>query len=111
MGRSERSAPEISGNIRVGRSTQAGKKQVVELESEVEQVTEKMCNSWFLMDRKSTLSILQYNVMKSKDKVIASLVRDEKVKAYAVLAVQEPWRKLFHHATHHLVSALRFGIY
>jgi hypothetical protein len=39
------------------------------------------------MNRKTTLSILQYNVMKSKDKVITSLLRDRKIIRYNILAI------------------------
>ena len=41
------------------------------------------------------LRILQYNVQKSRDVVLASLFRDPKVLGYDILAIQEPWRNPF----------------
>ncbi len=41
------------------------------------------------------LQILQYNVHKFKDIVIALLLRDPNIKSYDILAIQEPWRKNF----------------
>lgn len=37
------------------------------------------------------LRILQYNVQKSRDVVLASLFQDPKVLEYDILAIQEPW--------------------
>lgn len=53
------------------------------------------------MTRQSTLSILQYNVRKSRDQVMAALLRDRKIINYDVLAIQEPWRNPFMNTTHH----------
>jgi endonuclease/exonuclease/phosphatase family metal-dependent hydrolase len=52
------------------------------------------------MSAQPVLSILQYNVMKSRDKVMASLLRDKRITGYDVLAIQEPWRNPFTHTTH-----------
>jgi hypothetical protein len=41
------------------------------------------------------LRILQYNVQKSKDIVLASLFQDNKVLEYDILVIQEPWQNLF----------------
>jgi hypothetical protein len=38
--------------------------------------------------------------MKSKDKVMASLLRDKKITRYDILAIQEPWRNSFTNTTH-----------
>ncbi|KAF4227803.1 hypothetical protein CNMCM8980_005984 [Aspergillus fumigatiaffinis] len=38
--------------------------------------------------------------MKSRDKVMAALLRDKKITNYDVLAIQEPWRNPFVHTTH-----------
>ena len=53
------------------------------------------------MNHKPTLSILQYNVRKSKDKVMATLLRDPKTHEHDILAIQEPWRNPFTATTHH----------
>lgn len=53
------------------------------------------------MNRPTTLSILQQYVMKSRDKVMATLLRDRRITNYDVLAIQEPWRNPFMHTTHH----------
>jgi exonuclease III len=53
------------------------------------------------MNNSNGLRILQYNVMKSKDKVMASLLRDERIKEFDVIAIQEPWRNSFSNTTHH----------
>lgn len=47
------------------------------------------------------LQILQYNVQKSRDVVLASLFRNPKVTEYDILAIQEPWRNPFIHTTYH----------
>jgi hypothetical protein len=41
------------------------------------------------------LRILQYNVQKSRDVVLASLFQDPRILEYDVLAIQEPWRNPF----------------
>jgi hypothetical protein len=41
------------------------------------------------------LRILQYNVQKSRDVVLASLFQDPRTLEYDVLAIQEPWRNPF----------------
>lgn len=38
--------------------------------------------------------------MKSRDKVMASLLRDKRIISYDVLAIQEPWRNPFMNTTH-----------
>jgi hypothetical protein len=53
------------------------------------------------MNRHTTLSILQYNVHKSRDMVMASMLRDPRIHEYDVLAIQEPWRNPFAATTHH----------
>jgi ribonuclease HI len=47
------------------------------------------------------LNILQYNVRKAKDTVMATLLRDPRVIEYDVLAIQEPWKNPFMSTTHH----------
>jgi len=44
------------------------------------------------MTRHQSLNILQYNVQKSRDVVLASLFQDRWISEYDVLAIQEPWR-------------------
>ena len=39
-----------------------------------------------------SVKILQYNVNKSKNKVLAGLLADPRVKEFDIIAVQEPWR-------------------
>ncbi len=36
------------------------------------------------------IKILQYNVMKSRDIVMATLLRDPRIQEYDILALQEP---------------------
>ena len=55
------------------------------------------------MNGTNTLSILQYNVMKSKDIVMATLLRDQNILEYDILAIQEPWRNPFMSTTHNPV--------
>ncbi|KAH8878502.1 DNase I-like protein, partial [Thozetella sp. PMI_491] len=47
------------------------------------------------------LRILQYNVQKSRDVVLASLFRNPRVLEYDILAIQEPWRNPFTNTTYH----------
>ncbi|KAI3545670.1 zinc knuckle [Colletotrichum abscissum] len=45
--------------------------------------------------------ILQYNVRKSKDTVMATLLRDPNIDNYDIIAIQEPWRNPYSATTHH----------
>ena len=47
------------------------------------------------------LHILQYNVQKSRDVVLASLFQNSRVLEYDILAIQEPWRNPFLATTYH----------
>jgi len=47
------------------------------------------------------LRILQYNVQKSRDVVLANLFQDPRILKYDVLAIQEPWRNPFIATTYH----------
>ena len=38
------------------------------------------------------MKILQYNVNKSKNKVLVGLLADPRVREFNIIAVQEPWR-------------------
>ncbi|KAJ6436234.1 reverse transcriptase [Purpureocillium lavendulum] len=58
------------------------------------------------MTTKNTLTILQYNVRKSKDTVMATLLRDPRIREYDILAIQEPWKNAFSETTHHPAKAL-----
>ncbi|KAJ6437601.1 zinc knuckle [Purpureocillium lavendulum] len=42
-----------------------------------------------------------YNVRKSKDTVMATLLRDPRIREYDILAIQEPWKNAFSETTHH----------
>jgi exonuclease III len=53
------------------------------------------------MNRDTPLSILQYNVHKSRDMVMATMLRDPRIREYDILAIQEPWRNPFVATTHH----------
>jgi exonuclease III len=53
------------------------------------------------MRHAESLSILQYNVRKSKDTVMATLLRDPRVMQFDILAIQEPWANSFTPTTHH----------
>lgn len=53
------------------------------------------------MSSQPSLSILQYNVMRSKDKVMASLLRDERMGNFDIIAIQEPWRNSYFNTTHY----------
>jgi hypothetical protein len=48
----------------------------------------------------SRFSILQYNVHKSKDKVMAPLLADPRTKELDIIAIQEPWQNPFTPATY-----------
>lgn len=47
------------------------------------------------------LRILQYNVQKSREVVLASLFQNPRVLEYDVLAIQEPWRNTFTATSYH----------
>ena len=53
------------------------------------------------MNRHNKLNILQYNVRKSRDMVMASLLRDSNIHEFDVIAIQEPWKNPYTATTHH----------
>jgi hypothetical protein len=53
------------------------------------------------MSSKPSLSILQYNAMKSKNKVMARLLWNERIKNFDVIAIQEPWRNEYINTIHY----------
>ena len=53
------------------------------------------------MTRHQELRILQYNVQKSRDVVLASLFKDRRILEYDILAIQEPWRNPFINTSYH----------
>lgn len=53
------------------------------------------------MIEQQQLRILQYNVQKSREVVLASLFRDPGVLKYDILAIQEPWRNPFIDTSYH----------
>jgi hypothetical protein len=50
------------------------------------------------------IKILQYNVMKSREVVMATLLRDPRIQEYDVLALQEPWRNPLIPTTHNPIA-------
>jgi YD repeat-containing protein len=54
--------------------------------------------------REEGIKILQYNVMKSRDVVMATLLRDPRIQEYDILALQEPWRNPFISTTHNPIA-------
>ena len=55
------------------------------------------------------LRVLQYNVQKSKDKVMAPLLADKATASYDILALQEPWQNPYKNATY-CPSSLAFYV-
>jgi exonuclease III len=53
------------------------------------------------MNRHNRLNILQYNVRKSRDMVMASLLRDSQIDDFDIIAIQEPWKNPYTATTHH----------
>ncbi len=53
------------------------------------------------MNRHNRLNILQYNVRKSRDIVMASLLRDPQIDNFDIIAIQEPWKNPYTATTHH----------
>ncbi|OJD20581.1 hypothetical protein ACJ73_08084 [Blastomyces percursus] len=49
--------------------------------------------------------ILQYNVQKSRDVVLASLFQNPRILDYDILAIQEPWRNPFINTSYHPLKA------
>ncbi|KAJ6114107.1 hypothetical protein N7512_007552 [Penicillium capsulatum] len=58
-------------------------------------------HSLALMLGHQELRILQYNVQKSRDVVLASLFQNPRILEYDVLAIQEPWRNPFTTTSYH----------
>jgi len=63
------------------------------------------------MTEQQQLNILQYNVRKAKDTVMATLLRDPRVAEYNVLAIQEPWRNPFMLTTYHSAKDIFYLCY
>ena len=57
-----------------------------------------------LMSEQQSLSILQYNVNKSEDRVMIPLFENPLTPTYDILAIQEPWRNPFQHTTNHRLA-------
>lgn len=51
------------------------------------------------------LKLLQYNVQKSKDKVMAPFFEDQEVQSYDIIAIQEPWQNPFINSTYNSALA------
>ena len=51
------------------------------------------------------LRILQYNVQKSKDVVLASLFQDRWIADFDLISIQEPWRNRFIATTYYPLKA------
>jgi hypothetical protein len=49
----------------------------------------------------ATLSILQYNVNRSRDRIMATLLHDPKIHKYDILVIHEPWRNSYITTAHH----------
>ena len=68
---------------------------------------------WILMFIKNILTILQYNVKKSRERIMISLFKNEKIKKYDVLTIQKPWRNSYASTTYNSNSNgfhLTYGI-
>lgn len=53
------------------------------------------------MNRKTYLSILQYNTMRSKNKVMVNMLRDKKIMDFGITVIQEPWKNDYLNTTYH----------
>src|SRR5947207_467006 len=62
------------------------------------------------MNDNTTLMILQYNVMKSREIVMTPLLHDKEILDYDILAIQEPWRNTFDNSTMHHPLKDRFHL-
>jgi hypothetical protein len=60
---------------------------------------------------KTTLEILQYNVHRSKDVVMADFLRNPRVLEADIIAIQEPWENLYTDTTHHPAKATHEIVY
>ena len=56
------------------------------------------------MSEHQSLSILQYNVNKSKDSVMIPLFENLLISTYDILAIQQPWKNLFQYITNHRLA-------
>src|SRR5690348_11811111 len=61
------------------------------------------------MDR--PFQILQYNVHRSKNVVMAQFLRDPKVLEADIIAIQEPWDNPYQDTTHHPANATHQLLY
>ena len=57
----------------------------------------------------NSLKILQYNVQKSRNKVMSPLFADERITSYDIIAIQEPWQNPFCN-TSYCPSAVNFHL-
>jgi hypothetical protein len=56
------------------------------------------------MNRHNKLKILQYNVRRSRDMVMASLLRNLGIDDFDLIAIQEPWKNPYTATTHHPIK-------
>ena len=59
----------------------------------------------------TSLSILQYNVQKSKNITMAPLLADPEVQKYHILAIQEPWKNPTIHTSYNPSSSAFHLVY
>lgn len=65
-----------------------------------------------LISKHLVFKILQYNINKSKDKIIISLFENFLTPIYNILAIQKLWKNLFQHTINHwLVHYFEFSYY
>lgn len=62
-----------------------------------------LCQLDLSMSRR-ILTVLQYIINKSRERVMAPLLADENVWKYDIIAIQEPWRNQFQTTTYHPVK-------
>lgn len=74
---------------------------------QLEPISHKQCQrSSTSMTGHQELRVLQYNVQKSRDVVLASLFQDPRILEYDILAIYEPWRNPFTATSYHPLKTL-----
>jgi len=89
----KRTPPRIKEQDKKGHRTKPGHHSLIHWEP-------SRTNNSGMTDKTQTqsLKILQYNVNKSRKKVLIGLLQDQEVATYDIIATQEPWRNPFNNA-------------
>ncbi|OHE90236.1 zinc knuckle [Colletotrichum orchidophilum] len=99
--RPERSRSLVKKKIQKRQQPAENQTQDENEESTITVASEKARPRRALVPSRRALEAIDYNVRKSRDVVMATLLRDPRIDNYDILAIQEPWANPYNTTTHH----------